>query len=173
MLFKRTMYEIHISKQIEIDVILDFVSSKCISYSPKGKKSRKCFRHCLCLRAFPCLKDPPVLSWRPLPHLLSIPSHSRLIHSNSHGCQEVLGDFLFAFILFQGHRAVLSCTHSCTFPGRGADTVVRIALYSDSLNRHKLLKSTSHQLRILLHMLKFPSKPLLLPGLWRHSLPTV
>lgn len=71
-----------------------------------------------------------------------------------------------------GHGAVLSRTHSCTFPGRGADTVVRIALYSDSLNRHKLLKSTSHQLRILLHMLKFPSKPLLLPGLWRHSLPT-
>lgn len=29
-------------------------------------------------------------------------------------------------------------------------------------------KQVSYQLRILLHVLKFPSKPLFLPGLWRH-----
>lgn len=94
---------------------------------------------------------------------------TRLTHSNSHGCQEVLGDFLFASILFQGHGAKVSYTHSCTFARWGIDAVVRITLNAaDSLKLHKLLKSNSHQLRIMLHMLQFPSKPLFLPGLWRH-----
>lgn len=124
--------------------------------------------------AFPCLKDPPVLAHLPAEVLFLssclFPASPELTQSNSHSCQEVLGDFLFAFILFQGHGAELSYTHSCNSPRPGLRITLNAA---DPLNLHRLLKSSSHQLRILLHMLlKFSSKPLFfpglfLPGLWR------